>query len=141
MEIRHRAIKERVSIVIKYSIFALISTLVNLFFQWISFKIYNGFLSLYIAMAAGTFAGLIVKYILDKKWIFYHTPKSKKDDTKKFFLYSFMGVFTTIIFWGTEMLFYYLIPLKGSQYIGGAIGLAIGYVVKYFLDKRFVFVE
>ena len=126
---------------VKYTIFALISTLVNLLFQWISFKIYSGFLSLYIAMAMGTLAGLIVKYILDKKWIFYHKPKSKRDDAKKFILYSFMGVFTTIIFWGVEMLFYYLIDIKGSQYIGGAIGLGIGYVVKYFLDKKFVFID
>jgi len=90
---------------IRYIIFAIISTLVNLLFQWISFSIYSGIFSLYIAMAFGTLSGLIVKYILDKKWIFYHTPKNRKDDAKKFFLYSFMGVFTTIIFWGVEMLF------------------------------------
>ncbi len=141
MDTNQSAFRKKVSITVKYSLFALISTLVNLLFQWISFKLYSGFLALYIAMAVGTFAGLIVKYILDKKWIFYHTPKDRKDDAKKFFLYSFMGVFTTIIFWATEMLFYYLIPLKGSQYIGGAIGLAIGYIIKYFLDKRFVFVD
>lgn len=126
---------------IKYAIFAAISTLVNLFFQWLSFQAYHGFDSLYVAMAAGTIAGLLVKYVLDKKWIFYHTPKDRKDDAKKFILYSFMGVFTTIIFWGTEMLFYYLIHFPGSQYVGGAIGLTIGYIVKYFLDKRYVFIH
>ncbi len=141
MGIWHLEIKKRAIITIKYALFALISTLVNLSFQWISFKIYSGFLSLYIAMIVGTLAGLVIKYILDKKWIFYHTPKDKKDDAKKFFLYSFMGVFTTIIFWGTEMLFYYFVDIDGSQYIGGAIGLTVGYIVKYFLDKRFVFVE
>lgn len=126
---------------LKYGIFAAISTLVNLLFQWISFRIYSGFGSLYIAMAVGTLAGLLVKYVLDKKWIFYHTPKDRRDDAKKFVLYSFMGIFTTIIFWGTEMLFYYLVRFPGSQYVGGALGLTIGYILKYFLDKRFVFVH
>ncbi len=128
-------------LVIKYTFFALVSTLVNLLFQWLIFHLYDGFGTLYLAMAVGTLTGLVVKYILDKKWIFYHTPKDRKDDAKKFFLYSFMGVFTTPIFWGTEMAFYYLLSFHGSQYIGGAIGLTIGYVVKYFLDKTYVFVH
>ena len=76
---------------IKYSIFAGISTLFNLLFQYFSFGIYKGFGSLFVAMFIGTLAGLIAKYILDKKFIFYHTPKNKKDDAKKFALYSLMG--------------------------------------------------
>ena len=126
---------------VKYALFALVSTLVNLLFQYLSFKVYSGFGALYVAMAVGTLAGLVVKYVLDKKWIFYHTPKDRKDDAKKFALYSFMGVFTTLIFWGTEMAFYYLAHFPGSQYVGGALGLTVGYLVKYFLDKRFVFVH
>jgi putative flippase GtrA len=128
-------------LVIKYSIFAAISTLFNLLFQFLSFTIYDGIGSLYIAMFIGTLAGLVMKYILDKKWIFYHTPQNKKDDAKKFALYSFMGIFTTIIFWGTEMLFYYLIPDPNAKYIGAIVGLSIGYIIKYFLDKKFVFVD
>jgi putative flippase GtrA len=128
-------------LVFKYTFFALISTLFNLGFQWLSFRFYDGFASLYVAMFFGTLAGLLSKYILDKKWIFYHTPKDKKDDAKKFILYSFMGVFTTIIFWGTEMFFYYMIPYQNAQYIGAIIGLCIGYTIKYFLDKRFVFIH
>jgi len=127
-------------IAIKYIIFAIVSTGVNLFFQWLSFLIYNGFASLYIAMFIGTLAGLMLKYFLDKKWIFYHTTGSKKEDAQKFFLYSFMGVFTTVIFWGTEMFFYYFISIENAKYIGAVIGLGIGYIVKYFLDKKFVFV-
>jgi len=124
----------------KYIVFAIISTLTNLLFQWISFYIYDGIASLYVAMFVGTLAGLILKYFLDKKWIFYHTTNSKKEDAQKFFLYSFMGVFTTVIFWGTEMFFYYFIPIDNAKYIGAVIGLGIGYIVKYFLDKKFVFI-
>lgn len=125
----------------KYSIFAAISTLVNLIFQWLSFSTYHGVGALYVAMFIGTLAGLVAKYVLDKKWIFYHIPKDRKDDAQKFILYSFMGVFTTTIFWGTEMMFYYLIPNTNAKYVGAVIGLTIGYILKYFLDKKYVFIH
>ncbi len=126
---------------IKYSIFALISTLFNLLFQYISFFLYSGFASLYLAMFIGTLAGLVVKYVLDKKFIFYHKPKDKKDDATKFALYSLMGVFTTIIFWGTEIAFDKIFDEQNAKYLGAVIGLSIGYIIKYFLDKKFVFID
>jgi len=129
------------TLALRYALFAGISTLINLLFQWLSFLVYGGTGSLYVAMFVGTLAGLVAKYILDKKWIFYHTPKDKKDDAKKFALYSLMGVFTTIIFWGTEMAFYYLIPNPNAKYIGAVIGLSVGYIIKYFLDKKYVFIH
>lgn len=61
------------------------------------------------------------------------------DDGKKFILYSSMGVVTTLIFWGTELGFEFIFATKFMRYIGGIIGLTIGYTVKYHLDKRFVF--
>jgi len=124
---------------LKYAVFALVSTLVNLLFQYFSFQLYEGWGALYAAMAAGTLAGLVVKYVLDKKWIFYHTPKDRKDDARKFMLYTFMGAFTTVIFWGTEIAFNTLFTAPSAKYIGGAIGLTAGYVVKYFLDRKYVF--
>ena len=126
---------------IKYTIFAVISTLFNLLFQYLSFLGYSGFGSLYVAMFFGTLAGLVAKYILDKKFIFYHTPTDKKDDAKKFVLYSLMGVFTTIIFWGTEITFDTLSQDPNAKYLGAVIGLSIGYVIKYFLDKKYVFIH
>ncbi len=126
---------------IKYTLFAVISTLFNLLFQYLSFLVYDDFASLYVAMFFGTLAGLVAKYILDKKYIFYHTPTDKKDDAKKFALYSFMGVFTTIIFWGTEIAFDTLSQDPNAKYLGAVIGLSIGYVIKYFLDKKYVFIH
>lgn len=126
---------------LKYIIFAVISTLFNLLFQYMSFLGYSGFASLYLAMFIGTLAGLIIKYILDKKFIFYHKVENKKEDAKKFALYSLMGVFTTIIFWGTEIAFDTLFPNPNAKYLGAVIGLSIGYVIKYFLDKKFVFID
>ena len=92
-------------------------------------------------MFIGTLSGLVVKYILDKKLIFYHAVENKKDDAKKFALYSLMGVFTTIIFWGTEIAFDALSQNPNSKYLGAIIGLSIGYIIKYFLDKKFVFIH
>lgn len=126
---------------LKYTIFATISILVNLLFQYLSFLLYSNFASLYVAMFVGTLAGLITKYVLDKKWIFYHLSKNTKDDARKFTLYSFMGVFTTIIFWGTEIAFDYLVTIPNAKYLGAVIGLSVGYVIKYYLDKKYVFVH
>ena len=126
-------------IAFRYVLFAVLSTLVNLGFQYLSFLAYSGFLSLYIAMFFGTLAGLVLKYILDKKYIFFHMPKSKKDDGKKFLLYSLMGVFTTFIFWGFEIAFDALLDFENAKYLGAVVGLSIGYIVKYKLDKKFVF--
>jgi len=125
--------------ILRYALFALLSTIVNIGFQYLSFLVYDGFLSLYLAMFIGTLGGLVLKYILDKKYIFFHTPKSKKDDGKKFILYSLMGVFTTLIFWGFEIGFDYMFEDENAKYSGAVLGLAIGYVVKYYLDKKFVF--
>ena len=92
-------------------------------------------------MFFGTLSGLVVKYKLDKKFVFYHTPTDKKDNVKKFALYSLMAVFTTIIFWGTEIAFDMLFQDPNAKYLGAVIGLSIGYIIKYFLDKKYVFIH
>jgi len=129
------------NIAIKYIIFAYIATLVNVLCQWLSFKVYKGLFSLYIAMIIGTIAGLIMKYILDKRYIFYYNTRDNIDNIKKFIIYSCMGLFTTFIFWGIEIAFDALWTHEISKYAGAVIGLTIGYIVKYRLDKQYVFVK
>ena len=124
-----------------YTTFAIISTAINILFQEISNIIYAGALSLYASIFVGTIAGLVVKYILDKKYIFKYQTQNHSHNTKTFTLYTVMGVLTTIIFWGFELTFEYLYQTKEMRYLGGIIGLAFGYIVKYQLDKRFVFVK
>lgn len=128
-------------LLLKYSLFAMMSTIFNLLFQYFSFSIYKEFGAIYIALFVGTLAGLIVKYMLDKHFIFYHVTTSQTENVKSFGLYSLMGVFTTIIFWGTEISFDIIFDDENAKYIGGLIGLSIGYVIKYFLDKKYVFVR
>lgn len=126
-------------IFIKYTIFAILATIINILSQMLSLHTYSGVYSLYIAMFFGTLTGLVLKYILDKKYIFYHTPKNKKDDGKKFILYTFMGGITTLVFWGFELGFDILFNVKEAKFIGAIIGLSIGYIIKYNLDKKYVF--
>lgn len=126
-------------IAILYSIFAAISIAANIITQFIAFTIYNGTFSIYIAMATGTLTGLITKYTLDKKYIFKFKAKDYMENLATFIAYSFMGVFTTFIFWGTELAFNWLFKSPEAKYIGAFIGLCIGYYTKYHLDKRFVF--
>lgn len=122
-----------------YLLFALISTLLNLLTQYISTTVYVGIYSLYVSMFFGTLVGLLSKYLLDKNYIFNFTPKDKKKDFKTFILYTLTGVFTTLIFWGTEISFDIFWGSKVAKYIGAIIGLSIGYAIKYYLDKKYVF--
>ena len=123
----------------KYSLFAILATLINLSVQEIVIRIYDGSFPIYLAMMFGTLAGLVSKYLLDKKTIFGFITTSHREDLGKFTLYGLTGVVTTAIFWGFELGFDSLIGGKIARYMGAVIGLSIGYGVKYHLDKRYVF--
>ena len=62
-------------------------------------------------------------------------------DSRLFMLYSLMGILTTLVFWGAEWLFEILFRDDFMRYLGGVMGLGIGYAAKYHLDKKFVFVR
>jgi putative flippase GtrA len=93
----------------------------------------------WLALAAGTGVGLVVKYGLDKRWIFADRSSGIAAHGRKFSLYTLMGVATTAIFWGTQTVFFLATGSLAMLYLGGALGLALGYWVKYRLDRRFVF--
>lgn len=129
----------KISVVLKYALFAAVSTAVNLFTQWIISRIVPGLLGIYSGMVTGTAAGLLVKYILDKKYIFYYRTGSVKKDIRKFIIYTLMGIITTAVFWGSEYTFYVLFENENLRFIGAVIGLTVGYIIKYLLDRKFVF--
>ena len=60
-----------------YAAFAAFATAVNVATQYVSSTLYTGRYELYAAMAAGTLAGLIAKYVLDRRWIFHERPTSR----------------------------------------------------------------
>jgi putative flippase GtrA len=129
-----------VGIALKYTLFAVVATVVNILGQETFLNLYHAAYSIPLSVLAGTFVGLFTKYVLDKKYIFRFRASSAKHDTATFMLYTVMGLATTAIFWSFEFAFDYLFATKQMRYLGGVLGLAIGYYVKYQLDKRFVFV-
>ena len=122
-----------------YAIFAIFATVTNIAAQDIVIRCYGGSFAVEISIAIGTIVGLIVKYVLDKRYIFSFTTRNILHEGRTFAFYTLMGIVTTAIFWGTEMVFDYLFQTKEMRYLGGVIGLAIGYLIKYQLDKRYVF--
>ena len=92
-------------------------------------------------MLVGTGVGLITKYTLDKRHIFAFKTENLAHDGKLFYLYSLMGILTTALFWAVEYGFQWIFNAELMRYIGGAIGLIMGYLIKYRLDKKFVFVN
>lgn len=81
----------------------------------------------------------MVKYLLDKRWIFFDQQGGLKHQGRTFLLYSVMGVATTAVFWITETLFWLTWGTDAARETGAILGLVIGYTVKYQLDRHFVF--
>ena len=122
-----------------YATFAVVATIANIGSQDISLILYEGSFSLVTSLILGTAIGLVVKYSLDRKYIFQYQTDNIRHETRTFYLYAVMGLATTAIFWSFEFGFDYAFDSKSMRYIGGMIGLAIGYYAKYQLDRRFVF--
>jgi hypothetical protein len=129
------------TLVFQYSLCAAIAIVVNIAGQDITLLIYQGRGSIAVSMVMGTGVGLVVKYLLDKRFIFRFQTRDVAHDGATFALYTLMGLVTTAIFWGTEWLFEWLFRDKLLRYCGAVLGLCVGYVIKYHLDKRFVFVN
>lgn len=124
-----------------YVSFAALATIVNLLTQEMTSNLFQHQDEIVVSMFTGTLAGLVVKYLLDKKFIFKFETNSQKQDLTTFFFYSLMGVVTTLLFWVTEYTFDMWFETKTMRYVGAVLGLSIGYITKYYLDKKYVFIE
>ena len=133
--------KTATKIAVLYTLFAVVSTAINIGSQMVSIWVYEGPLSVEISILVGTVMGLPLRYFLEKRYIFNFTSKNIVHDGKLFIFYSAMGVITTLIFWGTEYAFHLIYDTDLMRYLGGIIGLSIGFYVKYQLDKKYVFVN
>ena len=122
-----------------YIYFSLIAMTLNIFSQYLVFSLHDKEYTIYVAILVGTTLGLISKYSLDRVYIFKYNINNIYGYSKNFALYTFTGIFTTLIFWIFEYSFYILFENNVAKYIGAIIGLTIGYTVKYVLDKKFVF--
>ena len=122
-----------------YGWLAAIAIAINIFSQEIVVLLYRGPLAIAVSVLAGTAVGLLAKYLLDKRYIFRYTTRHLGHDAQLFLLYSLMGVATTAIFWSFEFGFQWAFDNRAMRYLGGILGLTLGYWIKYHLDRRFVF--
>jgi putative flippase GtrA len=130
---------DTVTLAVRYTLFAVIATVSNIAAQWLSLQAYGGAHALFLAMGIGTGVGLVTKYLLDKRWIFYDRSTGLAAHGRTFSLYTLMGVLTTMIFWATELTFAALFDDETMTLVGAALGLGVGYLIKYRLDRRWVF--
>ncbi len=128
------------NIALMYILFAALSTVINICAQILSIFAYKGHYSIEVSILIGTVAGLPLRYVLEKRYIFTFKSDNIKHDSWLFLLYSMMGVVTTAIFWSVEYAFHLFFSTDIMRYTGAIIGLAIGFYVKYQLDKKYVFV-
>jgi putative flippase GtrA len=129
-----------VHVAVRYVLFAVVATLANLAAQEAVVRLAPR-APLALSIAAGTIVGFAVKYVLDKKWIFYDPFTSHRDEARKISLYGLFSVITTLVFWGFEVTFWTIWRTDFAKYAGAVLGLAIGYTAKYVLDQAFVFKE
>ena len=134
-------LKSKKIFILKFTFIAIIAILFNIGFQYLFLTIFNkdSIEILYIAMILATGFTLLLKFWLDKKYLFEFKFNKLSNMSKKFSLYSINGIFTTILFWIIETIFYLIFENKIMLLFGAFLGLSISYVVKYYLDKKIVF--
>jgi putative flippase GtrA len=89
----------------------------------------------------GTAAGFLLKYVLDKYWIFFDAYDDHVVELRKIVIYGLFSVLTTAMFLAIELSAWHIFRSSLAKYAGAALGLGVGYRTKYFLDKRFVFAD
>lgn len=124
---------------LRYALFAVVASLANLVVQSAILAVLSGPLRYAAALVAGTGTGLVVKYVLDRRWIFFDRSRNLRGQGVQFTLYTLTGVATTLIFWVSEISFLIVFDSARMAQIGAVLGLTIGYFLKYRLDRRFVF--
>ena len=130
------------TLIFRYVAFAILATACNLFVQRIVFTVLHELIApvaLVTALIAGTVVGLLIKYWLDSRWIFPLDHRLGKSDRVQFVRYSLTGLFTTGLFWISESVFWILTNDHFWREVGAIIGLAVGYAVKFQLDRKYVF--
>lgn len=132
-------IMSRFAQAIRYTNFAIIATIANIGGQDVFWRVFVDRLPLFFSILFGTLVGLGTKYFLDKKYIFHQPGGQETNDVVQFLRYTCTGFLTTLLFWLSEYAFHFYFGTPLMRYAGALIGLAMGYYLKYHLDKRYVF--
>jgi putative flippase GtrA len=92
-----------------------------------------------VSVLFGTGVGFVLKYLLDKRWIFFDDYCGHSAELRKFVVYGLFRVGTTLLIWGMELGAWHLWQTTVAKYSGAVVGLSLGNRIKYLLDKHYVF--
>jgi putative flippase GtrA len=81
----------------------------------------------------------ITKFFLDKFLVFKRTEIQIKDTSLEFFKYLFFAIITTIENLGIQFILSNF--LNSPLILSAIIALSIGYTTKFFLDRKYVFIN
>lgn len=96
---------------------------------------------LMVSIIVGTLVGFFIKYVVDKVWTFRERYTTPAGEAQRITLSGLFSVLTTLIFWGFELGFHAIWQTDFAKYLGAVLGLSIGYVLKFWLDRHHVFKE
>ena len=122
-----------------YAGFAIIATIANVTAQRAVLWWGDSNLLFFLAVAVGTVVGLVLKYFLDQRWIFKNFSRGVHAHSKTLVVYTMTGILTTLLFWAVESFFWFTWQTDEMREVGAIIGLSFGYLIKYHLDRKFVF--
>jgi putative flippase GtrA len=129
------------TVALRYAAFAVIATVVQVAARRAVLQFSDTGVYFAAAVRAGTIAGLVVKYLLDRRCIFCDAETGVKDLRRKFFVHTTMGFVTTPIFWLREIASWLIWRANLVRELNAKIGLSIGDVGKRNLDQRFLFTD
>ncbi|ACV69116.1 GtrA family protein [Desulfohalobium retbaense] len=96
-------------------------------------------LKIYLGMGLGALGSMVVKFHLDRRYIFSCGPGSLRQKGRQFAFYSLFGVVNILCFWTAELTFHFLFQPAAMRYLGALLGLVVGHSLKYRMDKHLVF--
>lgn len=126
-----------VSRILLYYAFAFVAIGINVVVQRLFFLGLNHPNAILFAMPIGAGVALLVKYFLDRKYIF---EVASSPNQREFFRYAISGGLITLIFFVVEYLIWSLYETALARDLGIFVGMMTGYALKYFFDRNFVFV-
>lgn len=130
---------ERLSLATRYAAFALFSTAVNWAMQLAILRTIPGRFSIYAALFVGTGAGFVVKYLLDKNYIFQHASANRTQEAWVLALYLGTSIVMTAFYLVSQAVIFFVYGEGVVYYASGTAVLLLGYAIKFALDGRFVF--
>lgn len=121
-----------------YVLFAGAAVGLNVLVQRLVFAVYHGPQTIVVAMVVGAGVALTAKYFLDRKWVLGVRHAADEEEIIK---YAMAGATITLVFFAFQYTIWIFYQTDLARDIGIVLGMAVGYLIKFLIDRKFVFVE